>query len=44
MDAVNLEDFGRKTGKFFVMAFAFWMGYLIVSKVFKKKGIEDTKK
>ena len=42
MDAVNLEDFGRKVGSISVMIFAFWMGYLIVSKVFKKK--EEKKK
>ena len=37
MDAINLEDFGRNIGRILVMVFAFWMGYLIVSKVFKKK-------
>ncbi len=36
MDAVNLEEFGRKVGRFSVMIFAFWMGYLVVNKIFKK--------
>ena len=37
MAAVNLEEFGERVGRILVMVFVFWMGYLIVNKVFKKK-------